>query len=137
MKKHSSKGFTLVELMVVVGLVALLSSIVIASLKTARDNAQSAKIKNDIVQIKVALQEYYQDYGYFPACTVGGVFQPDCCIGGTTCTLGPTIINGELTALKFGVNNSSQVSSQLAAAYYNANLGQFSVAYHCDASSDN
>jgi type II secretion system protein G len=61
------KGFTLIELLVVVSIISLLSSIVLASLNSARSKARDAKRKEDIHSIQTALALYYNTNGYYPA----------------------------------------------------------------------
>lgn len=61
MKKNL--GFTLVELLVVISIVGLLSSIVLVSIKKAREKAMDAIIKSHFSQLQIALEGYYQDEG--------------------------------------------------------------------------
>jgi len=61
-----SRGFTLIELMVVISIIALLSSIVLASLKTARDKAQQKAFRQQMNQFIIALELYKADYGQYP-----------------------------------------------------------------------
>ena len=65
---RSSKktGFTLIELLVVISIIGLLSSIVLASLNTARAKARDAKRKEDLHQIQLALEMYYSANGQYP-----------------------------------------------------------------------
>ncbi len=51
----SAKGFTLIELLVVVAVIGLLASIVLASLREARQNANDAKRMSDIRNIQKQL----------------------------------------------------------------------------------
>ncbi len=60
------KGFTLIELLVVVSIISLLSSIVFASLNSARSKARDARRKEDVLQIRNALELYYNDNGSYP-----------------------------------------------------------------------
>lgn len=70
--KRKNKGFTLIELLVVVAIIGLLSSVVLASLNSARGKARDAKRKQDMVQIRTALELYYHDYGSYPLAYGGG-----------------------------------------------------------------
>lgn len=52
----TQKGFTLIELLVVISIIGLLSSIVLASLNSARDKAKVAKAKSEMLQIIKAIE---------------------------------------------------------------------------------
>lgn len=73
----NKKGFTLIELLVVIAIIGILSSIVIASLNTARVKARNTKRLADINQLIKAIEMYHTDNGFYPTC-VGGV-NPDYC----------------------------------------------------------
>jgi prepilin-type N-terminal cleavage/methylation domain-containing protein len=64
--KSNKKGFTLIELLVVISIIGLLSSIVIASLTSARKKAEAAKIVQEMNQLKVAFELYKTDHGVYP-----------------------------------------------------------------------
>ncbi len=66
MRIQNNKGFTLIELMVVISIIGLLSSIVLASLKDARDKANVTKFSSEINQFKTALELYRADKGEYP-----------------------------------------------------------------------
>ncbi len=57
----NKKGFTLIELLVVISIIGLLSSVVLASLNSARAKARDARRLSDIHQIQLALALYYDD----------------------------------------------------------------------------
>ena len=63
MKKSWKKGFTLVELLVVISIVGLLSSVTLASLNSARVKANDAKALSNLREIENALTLYYDEHG--------------------------------------------------------------------------
>lgn len=76
-------GFTLIELLVVIAIIGLLSSVVTASLSTARGKAQNTKTVSGVLSYKNALELYYVDNGHYPQTTVDEKF----CLGGSDCVL--------------------------------------------------
>ncbi|MBI4155691.1 MAG: prepilin-type N-terminal cleavage/methylation domain-containing protein [Candidatus Zambryskibacteria bacterium] len=67
LSKDSQNGFTLIELLVVVAIIGILSSVVLASLNSARAKARDAKRASDVHQLKTALEFYYNDNGFYPS----------------------------------------------------------------------
>jgi prepilin-type N-terminal cleavage/methylation domain-containing protein len=61
-----NKGFTLIELLVVISIISLLSSIVLASVASARVKARDAVTVQNIKQLTLAMELYYNDYGFYP-----------------------------------------------------------------------
>lgn len=72
MKKTARKnrgrngGFTLVELMTVISIIAFLSSVSISGLQAAKSKAQESKVTQEIRQYQNAFSLYYSQNGSFP-----------------------------------------------------------------------
>ena len=60
------RGFTLMELLVVIAIIGILSAVVVTSLTGAREKAYVSQIKNDLVQMRTALEAFYAKNGRFP-----------------------------------------------------------------------
>lgn len=59
-------GFTLVELLVVIGIIGILSTLALVSLNSARQKSRDAKRLSDVRQIQTALELYYGDKNTYP-----------------------------------------------------------------------
>ncbi len=76
---QNKKGFTLIELMVVIAIIAILATVVLVALQGARDAAEDSKRKSAVTQIRSIAEIYYatkgdQKYTDFDAQTVEGVY---------------------------------------------------------------
>ena len=57
--KTRQKGFTLVELLVAVGIIGLLAAIITINIQSVRQKSRCAKRRADIVSVQVPLEAYY------------------------------------------------------------------------------
>jgi prepilin-type N-terminal cleavage/methylation domain-containing protein len=64
---NSSRGFSLVEILVVLGIVGLLIAILLPSITRARDQANRTRCLNNIRQIGMAVLYYAHDHKDYPA----------------------------------------------------------------------
>ena len=55
------KGFTLVELLVVISIIGILATLVLLQLGTARGRARDTKRIADVAQIRSAAEQYFED----------------------------------------------------------------------------
>jgi len=68
-QKKIKKAFTLIELMLVMALIAILSTLMLPNLKNAQDKAKEASLRAVVHAFQVALESYYLDHQKYPAGT--------------------------------------------------------------------
>lgn len=59
MSTRLSRGFTLIELLVVIAIIGILSSVVLASLNTARGKGADAAVKSNLNNIRAQAELFY------------------------------------------------------------------------------
>jgi len=65
-KRSSQTGFTLVELLVVVGLIGLLVGLISVAVPKAIESGMKVKAKGELTSIVAAVKAYKQEYGCLP-----------------------------------------------------------------------
>lgn len=63
MKVRSTKGFTLVEIMIVVVIIGLLAAMAIPAFQKVRANSQDKAVTNNLRQLSSAADQYFLEYG--------------------------------------------------------------------------
>ncbi len=89
--KNSQEGFTLIELLVVIAIIGILSSVVLASMNTARKKARDARRQADLKSLQLALESYYDTNSAYPVQTTE--------VDVSSSTLGGLTSGGYITAL--------------------------------------
>lgn len=85
----SSRGFTLVELLIVIAIIAILTGIVITSLTSSKAKSRDAQRVSDTNQLQLALEQFFDRCGFYPAADAGGgpSTSDSCTSGGVTVTI--------------------------------------------------
>ena len=66
-RSRAQRGFTLLELIVVVAMIGILASMAMPSLRPAPKKAKEAVLKTNLLAIRQSLDEYYSDKGHYPS----------------------------------------------------------------------
>ena len=63
-------GFTLVELLVVISIIGVLSAILMVNFVGTRERSRDTQRIQDLNSLRNALRLYYNDFQYYPPCTL-------------------------------------------------------------------
>ena len=67
----TKQGFTLVELLTVIAIIAILAGLLFPAIKTSMLNAEAGKAKTAIAGLSIAFRAYNTEYGKWPVSTAG------------------------------------------------------------------
>lgn len=63
---NPSKGFTLIEMILVITLLALLAALATSTHRNSARKARETVLRNNLAQIRLTLDQYNVDKGYYP-----------------------------------------------------------------------
>ena len=66
LKKLNNKGFTIVELLIVIVIIGILATIGFVSFSSAQNKAKKSKAQSTVSQVKSKLGEFFADSNYYP-----------------------------------------------------------------------
>lgn len=121
MKKLTTKGFTLIELLVVIAIIGILSSIVLASLSSARAKGNDSAIVATLSSMRAQGELLYSNVGDY-----GSSYATGTCSGAVGNTIFGTTTAGSLSSLITGLN--AKVTGGSTNTYCNSNTSGWVVA---------
>lgn len=140
--KKNSRGFTLVELLVVVTIIAVLSAIGLTVYSSAQKSGRIAKRVSDLSAIRTALESYYAQNKFYPATFTGAtvVWRSECPILGivtavasdlvvkdTITTTNPTLVPSYMVAFPADPSMRGTTTSTTPCYAYASNGSDYKV----------
>jgi general secretion pathway protein G len=65
--RNAQRGFTLIELIVVVTIIGILAGVAISNVKWAQQKAREAALRHDLFEMRKAIDDYYADKQKYPS----------------------------------------------------------------------
>jgi type II secretion system protein G len=66
------QGFTLMELLIVIAILGILVAVGVVSFATSQKRSRDISRKNDLRQLSIALETYYNDFDHYPLSDIEG-----------------------------------------------------------------
>lgn len=93
-----TRGFTMIELMVVVLIIGLIAAIVLVNINDSRKKGRDARRKSDLQTTQAAVEQYANENRKYPVPSIGGnCYDTNISLDATSCASGPTAMAPDLT----------------------------------------
>jgi type IV pilus assembly protein PilA len=102
--KQANKGFTLIELMIVVAIVGILAAIAIPSYQDYTRRARFTELVQATAPAKLGVEQCFQDQGSLTNCNGGSNYVPPNVTGGSGVVCSITTSAGVITAVPNAAN---------------------------------
>jgi general secretion pathway protein G len=66
-RRRRARGFTLIELIIVVAIIGILATIAVPAMRTAPQRARESALKEDLFTIRSCIDQFHGDRGRYPA----------------------------------------------------------------------
>ena len=127
--RASHKGFTLIELLVVIAIIGILSSVVLASLSTARSRGSDAAVKRALTEARTQAELFYAANGnrysappLSPAETTTNVCNPAALVSG---------VRGAYAQFKSAADAAGVSAANIYTAYNSAGAAGRATCHAC------
>lgn len=111
-----NRGFTLIELLVVIAIIGILSSVVLASLNTARGKGSDAAIKSNLANIRAQAEILYDSNGGYGVDTTPTAFVLGACTNTADTIFVDANVWGQISAAITAAGGASALSSCVSTA---------------------
>jgi type IV pilus assembly protein PilA len=121
------RGFTLIELMIVVAIIGIIAMIAIPAYQNYLIRAQVAEGLSIVGPVKIAIAEYWEEQGAFPADNNAAALEPPSAYSGNY--VESLTVNGDAIVVLYGNRANNQISGQTISVTATASDG--SLAWTC------
>jgi general secretion pathway protein G len=105
MNVKQKQGFTLIEILIVVAIIAILASVVLVGLGPTQQAGRDARRISDLSEVQNGLELYYNKCGYYPGASSATDATCDASAPGGTPVTAYTNMAGELQAIGIGISS--------------------------------
>ncbi len=126
--KTVQKGFTLIELMIVVALIGIIAMIAMPAYQTYLIRAQIAEGLNIVGPVKQAVIEFHKDTGNYPANNAQAALQIPTSYAGSY--VESISVNGDTISIMYGNKANAEINGWTVSIIAQDNLG--SMEWDCE-----